>query len=186
MKQKTMTTKTVIMTGMFTAVLAVLSIIQIPIPSGVPITLQTFAVALCGCVLGAKLGAMSALIYMLIGAIGLPVFSGMSSGIRVIAGPTGGFIYGFIVMAFLCGIGSVYKNYAVQGVLSLAGLLACHLCGAIHFMFITGTSFLQSVMIVSVPYLMKDILSVVAAIVLGRAVCRALTAANLMEFRHEA
>lgn len=186
MKQKTMTTKTVIMTGMFTAVLAVLSIIEIPMPSGIPLTLQTFAVALCGCVLGAKLGAMSAFIYMLIGAIGLPVFSGMSSGIRVIAGPTGGFIYGFIVMAFLCGIGSTYKNYVVQGVFSLAGLLVCHLFGAIHFMLITGTAFSQSVMIVSVPYLIKDILSVAAALILGKAICRALAAANLMEFRHEA
>lgn len=186
MKQNTMTTKTVIMTGMFTAVLAVLSIIQIPLPSGVPITLQTFAVALCGCVLGAKSGAMSALIYMLVGAVGLPVFSGMSSGIGVIAGPAGGFIYGFIFMALLCGIGSIYKNYVIQGIFAMAGLGVCHLFGAVHFMFVTGTPILQSAMLVSVPYLVKDIFSVAAAIALGRVMRRALAAANLMEFRHAA
>ena len=81
-------------TGMFTAVLAVLSILQIPMPSGVPVTLQTFAVSLCGYVLGARRGTLCVALYLLLGIIGLPVFTGMTAGIGRIFGFTGGFLYG--------------------------------------------------------------------------------------------
>ena len=79
-------TKTIVMTGMMTAVLAVLSQIQIPMPSGVPVTMQTFGVALCACVLGWKMGTASVAVYLLLGSFGVPVFAGLSgvpdAGIR--------------------------------------------------------------------------------------------------------
>ena len=96
--KKQLSTKSIILVGMFAAVLAVMSQIAIPMPSGVPMTLQTFAVALAGAVLGWKLGALSALVYLLLGAAGVPVFSGMSGGLGVLLGKTGGFIFGFIFM----------------------------------------------------------------------------------------
>lgn len=101
---------------MFAAVLAVMSQIAIPMPSGVPMTLQTFAVALAGAVLGWKLGALSALVYLLLGAAGVPVFSGMSGGLGVLLGKTGGFIFGFIFMALLCGLGAAQKNKGIRGI----------------------------------------------------------------------
>lgn len=70
MQSKKISTKTIVMTGMMTAVLAVLSQIQIPMPSGVPVTMQTFGVALCACVLGWKMGTASVAVYLLLGAIG--------------------------------------------------------------------------------------------------------------------
>ena len=103
-------TKTIVTVGMFTAVLAVLSILQIPMPTGVPITLQTFAMALCGYVLGWKYGTISTVLYILIGAIGVPVFAGMSAGVGILTGATGGYLFGFIIMTFLCGIGRVYMK----------------------------------------------------------------------------
>ena len=66
--------------AMFTAVVAVLSQIAIPMPSGVPVTLQTLAVALCGYVLGSKKGAVSLLVYALLGAVGAPVFANFKGG----------------------------------------------------------------------------------------------------------
>ena len=87
--KKQLSTKSIILVGMFAAVLAVMSQVAIPMPSGVPMTLQTFAVALAGAVLGWKLGALSALVYLLLGAAGVPVFSGMSGGLGVLLGKTG-------------------------------------------------------------------------------------------------
>ena len=72
MKEHSFNTATITTIGMFTAVLAVLSILQIPMPSGVPITLQTFAVALCGYVLGRKNGTLCVLLYLLLGFAGVP------------------------------------------------------------------------------------------------------------------
>ena len=82
--------KTMCSVALFTAVICILSIWQIPLPSGVPITLQTFALALCGYVIGAKLGAISATLYLLLGLIGLPVYAGMAAGPGVLFGPKGG------------------------------------------------------------------------------------------------
>ena len=78
MKKSKLTTKQIVLTGMMTAVLAVLSIVTIPLPTGVPVTLQTFAMAFCGYVLGWKLGGASSALYLILGAIGVPVYAGMS------------------------------------------------------------------------------------------------------------
>lgn len=71
---------------MMTAVLAVLSIVTIPLPTGVPVTLQTFAMAFCGYVLGWKLGGASSALYLILGAIGVPVYAGMSGGFGALLG----------------------------------------------------------------------------------------------------
>ena len=107
-------TKTIVTVGMFTAVLAVLSILQIPMPTGVPITLQTFAMALCGYVLGWQSGVAATLLYIVLGTVGVPIFAGMSAGPGVLFGYTGGFIFGFIFLTLLCGISVRRKNPAVD------------------------------------------------------------------------
>ena len=89
---------------MFAAVLAVISQLSIPTPAGVPVTIQVFGVALVGAVLGWKLGLCSVLVYILIGAAGLPVFANFGGGIRSLIGLTGGYIWAWPVMAVLCGI----------------------------------------------------------------------------------
>ena len=142
--KKQLSTKSIILVGMFAAVLAVMSQIAIPMPSGVPMTLQTFAVALAGAVLGWKLGALSALVYLLLGAAGVPVFSGMSGGLGVLLGKTGGFIFGFIFMALLCGLGAAQKNKGIRGICGLAGLAVCHVLGVLQFMVLLMRSILSS------------------------------------------
>ncbi|MDE5934006.1 MAG: biotin transporter BioY, partial [Lachnospiraceae bacterium] len=131
---KKITTKDIVGIGMFAAVLAVLSQISIPMPSGVPITLQTFAVALAGVVLAWKMGTASVLVYILLGAVGVPVFAGFSGGAQVLVNYTGGFIWGFIVMTLLCGIGVQMKNKIAGILLGIAGLAVCHLFGTVQFM----------------------------------------------------
>ena len=85
----------IVMVGVFAAVLAVLSQISFPLPSGIPVTLQTFAVALCGYALGCKRGTLAVLVYIVLGAVGLPVFANFSGGFGSLVGLAGGYIYGF-------------------------------------------------------------------------------------------
>ena len=89
-------------TAILTAVLTVLSQIAIPTPWNIPFTLQTFGVALCGYLLGPWYGTASIVVYIALGAIGVPVFSGFKGSIGALAGMTGGYIFGFLFMALLC------------------------------------------------------------------------------------
>ena len=169
MKSSSEKTQSIAMIGMFTAVLAVLSILQIPMPSGVPITLQTFAVALCGYCLGKKNGT-----------IGVPVFTGMTAGIGKLFGYTGGFLYGFLFLAFFCGAGSQLKNHVAGTLLGVVGLLICHVLGAFHYSIIAATGFVPAFLLVSVPYLVKDVLSVIGALIVALIIKKTLSKSGIV------
>lgn len=149
------------MIALFAAITAVLSQIAIPMPSQVPVTLQTFAVALCGYCLGAKKGTAAILVYILLGAVGIPVFTGFKGGIACIASFTGGFIYGFLPFVFLSGI-SVNRRTA-RILLGFAGLAVLHFFGVLHYSLLTSNGFIESFFLVSAPYMIKDLISVVLA-----------------------
>lgn len=150
-----------VLTALFAAIIAIMSQISIPTPFGVPISLQTFAVALCGYFLGAKKGSAALLVWIAVGAVGVPVFSGFKGGFAVLLGVTGGFIYGFLPLVLLCGI--ELKSKPLRIALGAAGIVACHLCGAVQYALLMGIAFLQSVLTVSVPFLIKDLVSIVLA-----------------------
>lgn len=94
--------KQIILVGLFAALTAAGAFIQIPIGT-VPITLQFLFTGLSGIILGAKLGALSQLVYILIGLIGVPVFAGGIGGIAAIARPSFGYLLGFIIGAYVIG-----------------------------------------------------------------------------------
>lgn len=165
--------------GVLAAALAVLSQISVPMPSGVPVTLQTFAVALCGCVLGPAMGTAAVGVYLTLGAVGVPVLAGFGGGFGSFLGVTGGFLWGFLPMALLCGLGSRAGNKAVVISLGMAGLLACHLCGVVQFALVMSVSFPQAFFTVSLPYLIKDVVSVVLAYFAAMAVIASLKKAGL-------
>ena len=179
MKSRTISSQTIAMTGMLTAVLAVLSILQIPMPSGVPITLQTFAVALCGYVLGSKRGTLCILLYLLLGCLGLPVFAGMHAGINNLFTFTGGFLYGFLFLAFLSGCGIRFRNTAVSVSFGILGLLICHLLGVCHYSIVAATDLVPAFLLVSAPYLIKDIVCVIGACLSALVLRRSLTRAGI-------
>lgn len=174
------TTVEIVSVGMFAAVLAVLSQIAIPMPTGLPITLQTFAVALTGVVLSWRLGTASTLVYILLGAVGVPVFAEFSGGIQILLNYSGGFIWGFIMMALLCGIGTQMKNKIGGTLLGIVGLFACHLFGVIQFMIVMKMGFLESFLMASAPYLIKDVISVILGFVVGSAIRARLIKAGLL------
>ena len=125
--ERKFTTREMVLVGMFAAVLAVISQISLPMPTGVPITIQVFGVALVGAVLGSRLGTTATLVYVLLGAIGLPIFANFSGGISSIVGVTGGYIWAWPIMTWLCGIRpkteNKTKNLAISIGFALIGLL---------------------------------------------------------------
>lgn len=173
------TTREIVFTAMFTAITAVLSILTIPMPSGVPITLQTFAIALCGFVIGSKLGTISVILYTLIGLIGVPVYAGMSAGPGVLFGASGGYIFGFILMAFFCGLGMHFSNKFMHLLFGILGLACCHVIGVIQLKFVLSMTWMGALMAGTVPFLVKDVISVAGAYVVALAVKKALKAAKL-------
>lgn len=160
-------TKNMVLIAMFAAVLAVMSQLSIPMPSGVPATIQVFAVALCGIVLGWRLGPASMLVYILIGAVGAPVFANFGAGPGVIFGKTGGFIIGYPFMAMLCGLSEKVKSLWQKILLCLLGLFVCHFFGTLQYMLLTGISFPAAALLMSLPYLLKDSILVITATVLA-------------------
>lgn len=141
-----------VLCALFAAFCAVCSQLTIPIQP-VPITLGTFAVLLAGGFLGSRYGLMSIVIYLLLGAAGVPVFSMMRSGVSVIAGPAGGFIIGFAVMAFVTGLISEKYGYSfkIMLVASVCGTLGCYILGIGWFIFLTGTRRMVSIFALYVP-----------------------------------
>lgn len=168
MKQSSLRVLDLAQIGLFAAVIVVLSQLSIPLPGGVPVTLQTFAVALTAYVLKWKKGALSVLVFLALGAVGVPVFHNFTGGFGMLIGVTGGFLWGFLPMAILCGLGmscwerfqdSKWKGAILLDVFTLAGLAACHIPGFLQYAAITHTSVLRSFLSVSAPFLIKDLLS---------------------------
>lgn len=160
-------TLSLVTAALFTALTAVCSQIAVPMPTQVALTLQTFAVALCGYVLGIKWGLASIITYILLGTVGVPLFSGFKGGPQVLFGASGGFIFGFILFVLLCGVSLLIKNKALKLVLGLGGLALCHILGIIQFAVVYKTDIISSFLMVSAPYLIKDVISVAAAFFLS-------------------
>ena len=169
-----------VVAGVFAALLAVLSQISIPLPTGIPVTLQTFAVALCGFALGPGLGAAAVGVDLALGAVGIPVFAGFSGGIGSFVGMTGGYLWAFLPMAFLCGLGARQKNRALALTVGFLGLVVCHLCGSFQFALVSAVSPWNAFLLASAPYLLKDAASLVVAYLAAAAILRSLEKARLV------
>ena len=121
---------------------------------------------------------VSTVVYVLLGAVGVPVFSGFKGGIASIVGPTGGFIIGFIAMAAISGI--AFRNMPekfripLRIAMGILGVAACHICGFVQYALVAGKDLLSSFLLVSAPYLIKDIASVVLAYFAALAISKAL------------
>ena len=161
--------------GLFAALTAVMSQISIPI-GPVPINLATFSIFLAGAVLGAKSGALSQLVFVLLGVFGLPVFAGFRGGVQAIVGPTGGYIIGYIAAAWLIGMLSEHfgrKSLALV-VSMVAGIALCYLLGTAWFVFITKSGVWAALTICVFPFLVGDIAKISVAVLLTPQLSRIL------------
>ena len=155
--------------SMFGALTALGAFIIIPLQP-VPISLQTLFCALAGLLLGARTGALSQIIYVLLGIIGLPVFAGGKAGLGTLLGPTGGYLLGFVVAAFVIGKLIEIKPQAGivwTGIAFLAGSLVIYACGVLQLSFVAELSLSKSVLVGVIPFLPGDLLKVAAAALIG-------------------
>ena len=104
----------------------------------------------------------------------------MTAGIGKLFGYTGGFLYGFLFLAFFCGLGSQLKNHAVGVLVGVVGLLICHVLGAFHYSVIAATGFGPAFLLVSVPYLVKDVLSIIGALVVALVIKKTLSKSGII------
>ena len=131
---KNITTRDLVLASLFAALTAALSYVSIPVPfSPVPITGQTLGVMLSGALLGSKLGALSQVVYLILGVIGLPVFASGASGLASLLGPSGGFLFGFPIGAYITGI-MLEKNknasiFYMTVAIAVGGIVAVYLPG---------------------------------------------------------
>lgn len=175
MKQKKLlTVQNMVLVAMFTAILSICSQIAFQLPGGVPVTLQTFSIVLIGIILGPRLGLMSVLLYLLIGTVGVPVFSGFRGGLNVLVGATGGYLFGFLPMVYITGLGKG-KPFYHSTAFSIVGLLICHVMGLYMYFLVTGTWLLPSVPLM----LAKDITTTVIAIILGKEIYKRISFLSL-------
>lgn len=170
--------------SIFAALTAILSQISIPIPfSPVPITLQVFAVCLSAVILGSRLATFSQLVYVLLGAIGLPVFANFSGGLQAILGPTGGFIISFPIMAFI--IGKFVDNFSSTKQLLLGlfvGLFICYFLGVLQLSFITKMGIQKAILLGAIPYIPLDIIKIVLVAFIGLSVRKSLIKSKLLSY----
>lgn len=163
-----MKTTSMIFCGLCAAITCVLAPIAIPMPGGVPISLATFSVMLAGCLLGPKWGTLSQTVYVLLGAIGLPVFSGMRGGIGVLAGMTGGYIIGYILLTFFSGLIYFRMGKHAQGPRKtialvsgmLLGTLVLYVFGTAWFMKVSGMQLSGALAACVLPFLPGDAIKI--------------------------
>ncbi len=169
MKRKYTNTQEICMIGVVTSAIVIMAQISIPMPLGVPFTLQSFAITLAGIILGARHGALASLIYVLLGAIGLPVFSNMTGGYQSLIGPTGGFIISFPLMAYIIGLSTrhYYKKKLLYILELLLGTALNFLCGMLHFAVVTGSNLLVAFTAAVLPFLPATVLKLILASILG-------------------
>ena len=178
-------TKDMIYIAIFAAIIAVMAQISIPMPSGVPMTLQTLAVPLAGLVLGAKRGTIATVVYVLLGAIGVPVFAGFTGGLGSVLGVTGGFIVSFPVMAWLAGMAMRIQAdrgrkivYIVAAL--ILGAVINYLFGMIWFSIATGNTLSQAFMLCVLPFIPTTIIKIAIAAWIGPVINRSLERAGIL------
>ena len=171
--------KDIVLIALFSAIIVVCSFITIPVV--VPFTLQTFAVFLCLNILGAKKGIISILIYILLGVVGLPVFSGFNGGIGVLLNVTGGYIIGFIFTALTFWlVTSVFNKKPkklINLIASFMGLIVCYIFGTLWYILLfikngEAINFISAFTICVLPFIIPDILKIVLSVVISEKIAK--------------
>lgn len=160
-----MTIRGMIYASLFGAVTAAGAYLIIPFPL-VPITLQTLFLNLAAALLGGRLGALSQVIYILLGVIGLPVFAGGKAGIGVLIGPTGGYLIGFVVASYV--IGRLIEMKERAGFIWMAcsmvfGLVVIYLLGVAQLLIVAKLTLKKAIAVGVLPFLIGDALKIILA-----------------------
>ena len=156
-----MKTKKLVYCALFAALIAIMSLVAIP-TTPIPLNMALVAVLLAGGMLGKKYGTLSVIVYILIGTVGMPVFAGFRGGFSVLAGPTGGYITGYIIVAALTGL--IYeKTRKVKYTLPvmMIAVILCYAIGTVWYCYIMKGSILSALSLCVLPFIPADIIKIV-------------------------
>jgi biotin transport system substrate-specific component len=161
----------IVLSSLMAGLMAVGAYIHIPV-GPVPMVLTNLFVLLAGLLLGSRWGAVSAGIYLLVGAIGMPVFYGGKGGLAHILGPTGGYLFGFVLCAWLTGfISERFRNTWLGGVIAVVvGSLIIYGLGIPWLKMVTKMTWNKALVAGMMPFLIGDAIKAAVAIVLARSV----------------
>jgi biotin transport system substrate-specific component len=155
--------------SLFGALTALGAYLTIPLPV-VPITLQTLFTNLAGALLGGVFGALSQVVYVFLGVIGLPVFAGGKAGLGVLLGPTGGYLIGFVIGALVTGklVEKSVETKKKPGFLHYAaamtaGLAVIYACGILQLTAVAKITFAKALAVGVLPFLPGDFIKIAAA-----------------------
>jgi biotin transport system substrate-specific component len=156
--------KNMVFTALFAAAICVISPWSIPIGE-VPLSLATFAVYFSGAVLGKKYGTLAVLLYVFIGAVGVPVFAGLTGGVYKIVGVTGGYLIGYIPCAFFTGLFTDRwpRKIFVYPAGMILGTVVCYIFGTVWYMYLTHNPLAAALAMCVVPFLIGDVIKIIAA-----------------------
>ena len=160
--------KKLALSALLTAIIAVTAWVSVPTPFGVNLAFTVFGVSIAGFLLGVKGALAATATYIALGAAGLPIFSFFSGGAGVLIGPSGGFIWGFLAVAVLCGTAKNTDKKAIKYILMISSVLICHLSGVIQYSIVSGNGVIASFLSVSLPFLLKDIIIVFVAQIIAK------------------
>ena len=148
---------TMINLSMIVSILCIIGPIVIPLPiSPIPVSITTLGIYLGIHILGYKQATIATLIYIILGFIGLPIFSGYTGGLHTLLGPTGGYIIGYIPMTYITGLMLPITVLAYP-----LGLLLCYLLGTLWLSYITHVPYQTALLIGVLPYLPLDIIKII-------------------------
>ena len=187
---KKLTTYQLTLTAVMAAVICVLSPISLAIPvSPGPISLASMAIYLAVTVLGAKLGTLSCLIYLLLGLVGLPVFAGYTGGADKLFGPTGGYLIGYLFLALIAGafVGrfteNKWKNIAFAALGMVLGTVVLYILGTAWLAYSAGMDFQAALWAGVIPFIPGDLVKMVIAVLLGSVIRGRLLQAGILKGR---
>lgn len=174
--------KTMVLIALMAAIICILGPISLTIPvSVVPISLTNLAVYFTVYVLGMKRGTVSYLVYLLLGLVGLPVFSGYTGGAGKLFGPTGGYLIGFIFMALICGFfiekwqSKLYMHFLGM----VLGTIVCYIFGTVWLAIQAHMGFYQALAAGVLPFIVGDLVKIILALLAGPAIYKQLKKAGL-------
>lgn len=181
MKEKTLSIKSIALIGVITALTCILAPFSVPI-GPVPISLTNLVIYFGIYILGTKKATISYLIYLLIGLVGVPVFSGFTSGPQKLFGPTGGYLIGFIPMAIVAGlIIEKFERKIIPGMIGMIiGTAICYALGTAWLAYQANLSFGAALAAGVLPFIVGDLIKMVLAAVIAPQVYKALVRANVL------
>ncbi len=158
--------------GIFAAIICVCAFINFPV-GYVPVSMALLGVMLSGVILSPFEALSASFVYILIGAIGLPVFSGFGAGFGVLFGVTGGYIWSYPITVFIISLMRLIKSknkiFEYCAALSgcVLGVLVCYICGTLQYMYVCDTSFYTAIITCIVPFIFFDIIKILIACSIG-------------------